>query len=1453
MTISKQIKRLVSLLLCVALIATMLPMGIFTVNAETTPGTTKISHLAEVPEGYVGIYTKADLDAVRNNLAGKYILMNDIEFTEADFAEGGDFYNNGTGWEPIGTKEAPFTGVFDGNGYTIKNLYINIVESSADYSLDFHAGLLGYIDAGTVKNLGMLDSDITVSASSTSHNIIYAGSIAGHAENGIITNCYNTGAVSVLNTRSRSAGGIVGSVKKGTITNCYNTGDILSSSRNEDSYAGGIAGSSYETTITDCYNTGRINSSTDSQYYSNAYTGGITSYVKDGTITNCYNIGDVFAYAAGSGQPYAGNIAGYINDSSTVTNCYYADIIYKGVAYGTDNCTKCTFEEMQEQETFVGFDFENVWEFKNNGNPLPTLIQNPHIVISENTTEFAGGAGTSWSPYKISDKHHLNNVRNYLNAYFILTSNIEFTEADFAEGGEFYNNGTGWKPIGTEETPFTGVFNGNGYAIKNLYIKIDSNSICYTGLFSHINNSIVENLGMENSEISAHTIANRSSEYKSYAGGIVGYNYKGTIINCYNAGNISASLFYSDASLTYNYPSYAGGIVGYNEIGKVENCYNAGTVNASCSSVGGYLYAYAGGITGYNEKGTIISSYNVGTVDSSAIISGNNARLGTANAYTGGITGYGYNGFIKNTYNSGKINAVATANGFENSYHNYPHSYTFAGGIAGYLDGIKGKGAMTNCYNIGIVNATSLACVERAIHIYAYGLVGSNDAGRITLTNCYYLDIVSKGVGDDSGISVDIDTSVQCDIEAMKLQSTYDGFDFENIWEIGTNEEYPFPTLKGNTHRDINAVENTTEFAGGTGKPWNPYKISTKQHLNNVGKYLNSCFVLLNDIEFNVLDFIEDGNFYNNGAGWEPIGTKEAPFTGIFDGNGYSIKNLYICVEDETTTDAFYVGLFGYFAGGIIKDLGMVDSLIGAKTSGTDYVGGIVGYALSGSITNCYNTGDILYDEYAGGIAGYISSSCRVIGCYNSGNIITESEYAGGIVGYSIGLIRDCYNKGTVTGTYAGGIAGYSTKVGYCYNAGEIVGSCVGGIVGESRNGVKGVGTITHCYNTGTIVTFGISYEEVAGGIVGLIYSGDLICCYNIGIVLAPSAGGIVGDSRGQIYNSYNAGPVIGYFYAGGIVAICYNGNIITCYNTGNVGGVYEDTFVGGIAGFADYITSDTFCYYLDNVSVGIADGEDKTTKCTLEEMQKKETFRAFDFENYWFIDEESDYKLPQIINTPHIKTLSIKITALPNKLTYVEGQEIDVTGLIVEATFENGVTQNVGDVILDYDTSVVGTQTVTVIYGGKTDTFEIVVTSAPSSVTSSKHTVSENTISKIVAGTTVNELLANLNEGEYCKVFKGETEVTGDSAVGTGMTVKIMAGNTAKATYTIIVTGDTNGDGEISITDMIAIKSHILGKSALTDAAEKAADTSGDSEISITDFIQVKAKILGKGEITAR
>ncbi len=140
-----------------------------------------------------------------------------------------------------------------------------------------------------------------------------------------------------------------------------------------------------------------------------------------------------------------------------------------------------------------------------------------------------------------------------------------------------------------------------------------------------------------------------------------------------------------------------------------------------------------------------------------------------------------------------------------------------------------------------------------------------------------------------------------------------------------------------------------------------------------------------------------------------------------------------------------------------------------------------------------------------------------------------------------------------------------------------------------------------------------------------------------------------------------------------------------------------------------------------------------------------------------------------------------------------------------------------------------------------------------PDRITSSKHTVHDDKVSKVKHGTSASDLLGGINEKDYCKIYKGNSPVADGTKVGTGMTVKLIVDNTEKASYDIIVTGDINGDGNITVTDMISVKAHLLKKSTLSGVYATAADTNGDSTISITDFIQTKAQILGKGNITER
>ena len=109
-------KQILSVLLAVLMIVTAVPFAFAEENTN-------------IPEGYTPIYTVDDLYFVRNDLTANYILMNDIDLSEAT-AEGGDWDYDGRGWNPIGSEDrysnSAFSGVFDGNGCSITGLRINI-------------------------------------------------------------------------------------------------------------------------------------------------------------------------------------------------------------------------------------------------------------------------------------------------------------------------------------------------------------------------------------------------------------------------------------------------------------------------------------------------------------------------------------------------------------------------------------------------------------------------------------------------------------------------------------------------------------------------------------------------------------------------------------------------------------------------------------------------------------------------------------------------------------------------------------------------------------------------------------------------------------------------------------------------------------------------------------------------------------------------------------------------------------------------------------------------------------------------------------------------------------------------------------------------------------------------------------------------------------------------------
>jgi hypothetical protein len=169
----------------------------------------------------------------------------------------------------------------------------------------------------------------------------------------------------------------------------------------------------------------------------------------------------------------------------------------------------------------------------------------------------------------------------------------------------------------------------------------------------------------------------------------------------------------------------------------------------------------------------------------------------------------------------------------------------------------------------------------------------------------------------------------------------------------------------------VTANFEPSEFYGGSGTAGDPYQITDWYQLDNVRNYLDSSFILVNNLDSAAFGYAEVASpTANAGKGWQPIGSINVsslelvdPFTGTFDGQGYEIRDLFINRPDEDG-----LGLFGAVdAGGVIEDVGMVD----ADVTGADSlcVGILVG-SNNGTVSSSYSSGSASGAIAVGGLVG---------------------------------------------------------------------------------------------------------------------------------------------------------------------------------------------------------------------------------------------------------------------------------------------------------------------------------------------------------------------------------------------------------------------------------------------------------------------------------------------------
>ena len=242
-------------------------------------------------------------------------------------------------------------------------------------------------------------------------------------------------------------------------------------------------------------------------------------------------------------------------------------------------------------------------------------------------------------------------------------------------------------------------------------------------------------------------------------------------------------------------------------------------------------------------------------------------------------------------------------------------------------------------------------------------------------------------------------------------------------------------------------------------------------------------------------DYVLGADITIDASTWTPIGTSASPFTGTFNGGGYTVT-----WDGDQLTGSSYYAIFGA-SSGTIENL-KVDGSFTITGSNLDYISPVVGYNNGGTIrnvtneasldaSNSYNVGGIVGFNGTAAITGGVSVG-KIFHCANNADITGKSK-VGGIAGENAGFISSCSNTGVITSTNGGkdgtgGIAGRNgnnntaTETGIiknCYNRGSITdsnGKWVGGIVGFQNS----LSSITNAYNTGTIT--GVSYKNAIVG-----------------------------------------------------------------------------------------------------------------------------------------------------------------------------------------------------------------------------------------------------------------------------------------------------------------------------------------------------------------------------------
>lgn len=584
-------------------------------------------------------------------------------------------------------------------------------------------------------------------------------------------------------------------------------------------------------------------------------------------------------------------------------------------------------------------------------------------------------------------------------------------------------------------------------------------------------------------------------------GGFVGANYKSTITNSYSNSDVSGDGL------------YFGGFVGQNEnsLSSISNCYSKGDVIRTDGAD-----TYYGGFCGFNRSGVIQHCYSLSAVNYSN--GGTPTNAGFASRQDGTPT-YTNNYFNSETSGQGSgIGADARTTDQMKSqgtysswdfvtnwsiqsigYISYPYvksiTYDEPGsepevnpipGVVSVSPTAQASAIIFNDLSVSsfAINWTKGNGVRRAVFV---------KEGTGTITNpsngsTYSASADWNSKGSQLGVSgyycVYSGTESGVMLTNIRNNVLYSVQIFEFNGSAGS-ELYNTNTAAGNPNSHM------IRYSGGKGTQDDPYQIATTEDLivlSNSNTDWQSYFIQTTDIAFGTdketVDWDGNGTAAwdaNDQLGFSPIGNEAINFQGQYNGQGYSISNLYINRPADDN-----IGLFGRTDDSDVQSIGLEN----VSVTGNRSVGGLVGYNGNYStVANCSSSGNVNGNSnYVGGIVGDNEHS-SINNSFFNGIVAGNEYYTGGIVGYNsgFGIVDYCYSSGTVFGKYyAGGLAGvndFFSIISNSYSIADVIRASgddtrFGGFCGDNSS------VIQYCYSAGS-VTYSGAANPVDKGFVG--------------------------------------------------------------------------------------------------------------------------------------------------------------------------------------------------------------------------------------------------------------------------------------------------------------------------------------------------------------------------------